>query len=203
MGVLIGVAIGQRRHPTAIAVIQDELRPGPGRGDVFHYTARHLERLPLGTAFPAVARRLAEIVEGLADRGEKWPHIYVDATGMGEPVIEMIKQIIPRSRLRPVFFNHGDRRTEEDNVIRLGKAYLVTQLKVLLQTGQLHLPQTPEAETLAQDLLAYEVEVAEDANERYGAFRVGRHDDLVTALGLAVHKRRQPSVYPVLTTRPR
>jgi hypothetical protein len=28
--------------------------------------------------------------------------------------------------------------------------------------------------------------VSEDANDRYGAFRVGSHDDLVTALGLAV-----------------
>jgi len=25
------------------------------------------------------------------------------------------------------------------------------------------------------------------ANDRYGAFKVGKHDDLVTALGLAVH----------------
>jgi hypothetical protein len=30
--------------------------------------------------------------------------------------------------------------------------------------------------------------VEPDANDRYGAFRVGRHDDLVTALGLAVHR---------------
>ncbi len=34
--------------------------------------------------------------------------------------------------------------------------------------------------------LDYEIRVSEDANGRYGAFRVGSHDDLVTALGLAV-----------------
>jgi hypothetical protein len=28
--------------------------------------------------------------------------------------------------------------------------------------------------------------VSEDANEKFGAFKVGTHDDLVTALGLAV-----------------
>jgi hypothetical protein len=32
----------------------------------------------------------------------------------------------------------------------------------------------------------YEIRVSEDANDKYGAFRTGAHDDLVTALGLAV-----------------
>jgi hypothetical protein len=32
----------------------------------------------------------------------------------------------------------------------------------------------------------FEIRVDEKANDRYGAFRVGTHDDLVTALGLAV-----------------
>jgi len=194
MGVLIGLAIGQGRRSTAIAVIEDELRPGPDGRREYHYTARHLERLPAGTSYPAVAQRLGEIVEALAAVGRKWPHIYLDVTGMGDPVVRMIKQVIPRSRLRPVFFTHGDRRTEDDDFIYLGKSYLVSQLKILLQTARLHLPRTPEAKTLAADLLAYEVEVTEDANDRYGAFKVGRHDDLITALGLAVHKCRQPSL---------
>ena len=30
------------------------------------------------------------------------------------------------------------------------------------------------------------------ANDRYGAFKVGTHDDLVTALGLAVQLDREP-----------
>ena len=39
---------------------------------------------------------------------------------------------------------------------------------------------------LAKELLDYEIRVSEDANDKYGAFRVGSHDALVTALGLAV-----------------
>jgi hypothetical protein len=70
--------------------------------------------------------------------------------------------------------------------VQLGKADLVSRLQTLLQTGRLHLPRTPGAETLARELLEYEIKVAEDANESYGAFRVGALDDLVTALGLAV-----------------
>lgn len=196
MGALIGVSFGHRRDPSALAVVEDKLRPGPGRGKVFHYLVRHLERMPPGTPYPAVGERLAEIVGKLEDRGGRWPYVYLDATGMGEPLVEMIEQTVRRCRIRPVYFTHGDRRSEEGREIRLGKAYLVARLKILLDTVQLHLPRTPEAKTLARDLLEYEVEVTEDANERYGAFRVGRHDDLITALGLAVHKRRVVSVYP-------
>jgi hypothetical protein len=43
---------------------------------------------------------------------------------------------------------------------------------------------------MKDELLDYEIRISEDANERYGAFKVGAHDDLVTALGLAVQDRR-------------
>ena len=62
---------------------------------------------------------------------------------------------------------------------------------MLLQTQRLHLPKSTEAELLAEDLLSYEIEVGEDANERYGAFKVGARDDLVTALGLAVQEEAE------------
>jgi hypothetical protein len=71
-------------------------------------------------------------------------------------------------------------------VVTLGKAFLVTNLQTLLQTGRLHLPRTSQAERLAKELLDFEIRLEENANERYGAFRVGSQDDLVTALGLAV-----------------
>jgi hypothetical protein len=60
---------------------------------------------------------------------------------------------------------------------------------VLLQTGRVHLPGTAEARALARELEAYEIRVTENANDTYGAFKVGTHDDLVTALGLAVQGR--------------
>jgi hypothetical protein len=45
---------------------------------------------------------------------------------------------------------------------------------------------------LSEELLDYEIRVDENANDRYGAFRVGTHDDLVTALGLATQADRPP-----------
>ena len=43
---------------------------------------------------------------------------------------------------------------------------------------------------MGKELLDYEIRVTEDANDHYGAFRVGAHDDLVTALGLATQEDR-------------
>lgn len=113
--------------------------------------------------------------------------IYMDATGVGQPVVDEM-----RSRgLSPVavYFTHGDKRTEEGySTVRLGKAWLVSRLQTLLQGRRIHLPNTQETHILARELLDYEIRISEDASDRYGAFKVGTHDDLVTALGLAVQK---------------
>ncbi len=55
-----------------------------------------------------------------------------------------------------------------------------------MQTGRIHLPRTDKMDAMQRGLLDYEIRVNEHANEQYGAFTVGTHDDLVTALGLAV-----------------
>ncbi len=199
MAVVIGVELGQQKRPSALCVADAERRwVSEKKEKETHFLVRHLERLPLGSTFPEVATRLDEVARGAArhSKGEDslpaWgpPQAHVDAfinaTGLGEPVMQVLRT--PAADLFAVFFNHGDRRLAESTFeIRLGKAYLVARLQALLQTRQLHLPDTAEASQLAKELLDYEIQVTEDANDRYGAFRVGRHDDLITALGLAVH----------------
>ncbi len=64
----------------------------------------------------------------------------------------------------------------------------MSRLQSLLQFRRIHLPNTPEAATLARELQDFEIRVDENAHQRSGAFRVGTHDDLVTALGLTVQK---------------
>lgn len=181
MDVVIGVDIGQRTDPTAVAVIETANRDGRS-----HYVARHLERLPLGTPYPAVVARLQRIVEHVTEQTGVAPRLCVDATGVGTPVVDLLRGA--GLFVTPVYFTHGDRRTIEGGEVRLGKAWLVSRLQVLLQDGRLHLPRTTEAEALARELLGYEIRVDQDGNDRYGTFRVGTHDDLVTALGLAVQE---------------
>jgi hypothetical protein len=189
--VWIGIDIGQGREPTALCVAEDETRPGSIQPEV-HYLIRYLTRLPVGTPYPRIADRLREVTLGVAARSGETPIVYADITGFGLPVVDTLKGSVPQCRVVPVFFNHGDRYREESGEIRLGKAHLVSKLQALLQAGQLHLPQTREAEVLAEELRDYEIRVTDDANERDGAFRVGTHDDLVTALGLAVCHKPPP-----------
>jgi hypothetical protein len=186
MGVVIGVDVGQKRDPTAICVAEPEDRQVGPRSEV-HFPVRYLDRLPLGTPYPEVARRLAEVIGKAQARTNDTPDVFIDATGVGQPVVDLLRVEAPQAHVIAVYFTHGDRRTVEEGVgVKLGKAWLVSRLQALLQTGRLHLPKTAEAAALAQELLDYEIRVSEDANDRYGAFRVGTHDDLVTALGLAV-----------------
>jgi hypothetical protein len=183
-----------------MAVVEIEERPRrsqDGRGGTeYHHVARHLERLPLGTPYPRVAERVADIVTGVRARAGSYPELYVDATGVGTPIVDTLREAGIDARLIAVYINHGDRRTpvEGGKEVRLGKAFLVSRMQALLQSELLHLPRTPEAEVLAEELLDYEIRVSEDANDKYGAFRVGTHDDLVTALGLAVQKDPAPSI---------
>ena len=181
--VVVGVDIGQKRDPTAVAVVEHEWRKRDGREED-HWLARHLERLPLGTPYPQVAVRLVEVVESVRRHTKSTPTINVDATGVGQPVVdEMIRRGLSATAC---FFTHGDRRTAEGMRVTIGKAWLVSRMQALLQGGRLHLPDISEAHALTDELLDYEIRVDENANDRYGAFRVGKHDDLVTALGLAV-----------------
>ena len=194
--ITMGVDIGQKREPTAICVTEiDERRIG--RRLVNHWVVRHLERLPIGTSYPAVAQRLSEVSGGIRQKATRRPYLYVDATGIGQPLIDLLRDETTRlGQITPVYFSHGDQRSHEGGEIRLGKAYLVSRLQMLLQTVRLHLPRTVESERLAKELLDYEIQVDEKANERYGAFRVGSRDDQVTALGLAVHSEPHlPGVY--------
>lgn len=201
MGVVVGVDIGQKYDLTAVAVVEHEWRTREGREED-HWLGRHLEGLPLGTPYPQVADRLTEVVGNVKERKRKFRQplpwggyevrtvtssvtIYVDATGVGQLVVDEMSSC----GLNPiaVYFTYGDKRTEEGwSGVKLGKAWLVSRLQTLLQGGRIHLPNTQETQSLARELLEYEIRVSEDANDRYGAFKVSTHNDLVTALGLAV-----------------
>ena len=192
--VSIGVDVGQKRDPTAIVVAEAQ-----GQGSATVFLARYIESLPLGTPYPEVAIRIAEVVAGIRERrpsegsSRPWNRrsnltLTVDATGVGMPVVDLIREALPKGacRLRAATFTYGDRLTKANKELRVGKAYLVSRLQALLQTSRIKLPKTRQAEELAEELLDYEIKVYQNANDTYGAFRVSTHDDLVTALGLAV-----------------
>lgn len=117
--------------------------------------------------------------------------LFVDVTGVGKPVFDIVERAIQQDdrtrsiELLPITFAHGN--TYDRASGRMGKAYLVSRLQALMQERRLQLPpRHPEAEAMARELKDYEIRVSDDAKDTYGAFKVGTHDDFVTALGLAV-----------------
>ena len=190
---VIGIDVGQQNDPTAIAVVEASVRAvidheeGRARNES-HFFVRFLERMPLGTPYPHVAQRLGEIWLRVGQRANRPARVFVDATGVGKPVVDALRAQLPLAEIWAVNFTRGQHRNENRRArkVTLGKAFLVNRLQVLLQDGRLHLPKGSEARALAVELLTYEIRVDENAVDRYGAFRVGTHDDLVTALGLAI-----------------
>ena len=192
--VTIGVDIGQRVDPTAIAVVEHEERIESGRlrsGEaverrVWHHTARYLARLPLGTPYPEVAERLATMAASVSqanraaadavprrDRGRaaRWSMCCGDTRSRRDS---------SRS-----YFTHGDRRIRARTArSRWGRrGWSRGCRRSSRASGCIYRQGTPRRETMANELLDYEIRVDQNANDKYGAFKVGTHDDLVTALG--------------------
>ena len=59
-------------------------------------------------------------------------------------------------------------------------------MQVLLQAERLKIAAAlPEAAVLTQELLNFQVKITMAANDTYGAWREGQHDDLVLAVAMA------------------
>jgi hypothetical protein len=194
VAITIGVDIGQKRDPTAVCVAEGEWRKVEGRTEA-HFNVRHLERLLLGTPYPQVVERIARITDQVRAKTGESPTVYVDATGVGQPVLDLLREQVWNGVVVPVTFTAGDRRIEKwdggGQRVSLGKSFLVSRLQAMLGSGRLHLPRTREAAVLTQELLDYELRVGQDGRETFGAFRTGAHDDLATAVGLATQIDRR------------
>lgn len=160
------------------------------REKVIHYPVRFLKRLPLGLSYPLIIEEIKRIYGNIPkpESVELSIFLWIDATGVGKPVVDLILRDIPGIRLSAVFLTGGEAK-EEVNVlareVNLPKAYLVSRLQVLLSCGRVHLPNNPAARVMKEELMNYQIKVNENASAQFGAFKVGTHDDLVTALGLA------------------
>jgi hypothetical protein len=191
----VGVDIGQRVDPTAIAITEELTREvaidtDRRRRESF-FLVRQLERLPLDTPYPQVATRIAEVVGRVAlqfPSATLW--LVLDATGVGRPVVDLIRDELggtSRVKISAATFVATDRleggyRSAE---LKVGKEWMVSRLQALMQTTRIQLPSTNEAQALANELRVYDAGVSQQGTFTAGA-KTGKHDDLVTAVGLSV-----------------
>ena len=206
-GYFIGLDLGQAHDHTALAVVRrledrelwnayntpsdlpiggaPEFRAGEIKSRVTRFEAVHLERLPIGTAYPVVVRHTHTVVTRIASLSGWAPDLIVDYTGVGRPVVDMLRA----ENLRPVplLITGGDKATLELGSWRVPKRDLVGSMQVLLQTKRLKIAKSlVHAPTLVDELLNFRVKIDPlTAHDSYGAWREGEHDDLVLATAVA------------------
>lgn len=169
---------------------------------VTEYFVRHIERLPLGMSYPDQATYIANLLCS-ALLIKRRVHVRIDVTGVGRPVYDsLLKEFgirkygelrqdgtfrTPREMCEALFFPinfvHGEHYNQSTG--SMGKAFLVSSLQTLLQANLIHAPDTPEVRATLDELRVYEIRVSQEGKDTYGA-KVGKHDDLATALGLSV-----------------
>ena len=190
---IVGADIGQAIDPTAI-VLAESYRPEQIYVDSIpdaEMLVRWIERVPLGTSYSEVVDRIARVGEAAQVYGNVTT--VLDATGVGRPVVEMLKRrsSIP---LRAVTFSAGSVVTKTDPYSYVvPKRDLVTALEVLLQGRRIHVtPDLALAQDMRAELMAFEVGVSARGHDAYEAAS-GHHDDLVMALALCAWWAGQPS----------
>ena len=178
----VGLDLGQTKDYTALVILE---RHGEREQAVFH--ARHLERFPLGTPYPAIVAAVAEMLKQPSLSKEK-VRLAVDETGVGAPVVDLFRQARLNAVLHPIHITGGSTVNRDRGVEYVPKRNLVSVVQVALQTDKLKVASAlPEAQTLVRELQNFQVKITDAANDTYGTWREGTHDDLVLAVALALY----------------
>jgi hypothetical protein len=186
---IVGLDIGQAHDPTAIAVLEERrTSKNAGKADESlridkSYQLRHLERLPLGIAYPAQVSYVAELLarEPLNDERTR---LVVDSTGVGRAVFDLFK----RGGLKPlgITITGGQDDSYADGFYRVAKVQLVSTLQAALHAGELRIAsELKDAKTLAAELRDFRATFTSAGNAIFNA-REGAHDDLVLATAIAL-----------------
>jgi hypothetical protein len=146
-----------------------------------------LERLPLGTPYTDVVKR----VVGLP-RTPPLPGctLAVEQTGVGRAVVDLLQEALQGKvtcTFALVTITAGHAVTPGGGLgLHVPKKELVGMLQVLLQNRRLHVAGgLPDAPVLVRELENFRVRITAAANETFEAWRENAHDDLVLAVALA------------------
>jgi hypothetical protein len=202
---VVGVDLGQSNDPTAVSVIHWTRTPlsswtprhavGNTRNTLWQdyeerFDVRYLERLPLGSPYPAQVQHVINLLSrpplaGGAD-------LVIDATGVGAPIADLFETagLEPTRVIISAGFeatDHGRRRWT------VPKTELISGMDALLHTGQLKFASSlTDAGALRDELKDFRRKVSEAGRATYAA-RVGRHDDLILSVAVALWWLRRPT----------
>jgi hypothetical protein len=190
----VGLDLGQTKDFTALAVVEcSQTDAGPSGSPSPDYALRYLRRFPLGTPYTEIVLTVARLLSADPLAGSP---LVVDQTGVGRAVVDMLRQaagwVVPVT----ITGGHAVIRTD-DGSWHVPKKELVTSLQVVMQARRLQIARSlPDAALLVRELQNFQVKITAAANETFGVWRDGQHDDLVLAVALACWwGERNPPAY--------
>jgi hypothetical protein len=146
------------------------------------FDVRHLQRLPLGLSYVEQVQHVKQLLA-------RPPlcagcDLIIDETGVGRAVGDIFED----AGLRPtrVTITAGAEQTSAGRGWHVAKSILISTLDARLHTGELRFAaELQEAGTMAEELKDFRRKVSAAGRYSFEA-RVGRHDDLVLAVALAL-----------------
>jgi hypothetical protein len=181
-----GLDLGQLSDPSALTILE-RLEDGPH----VRYEARHLQRWPLGTAYP----RIVEAVGALLTREPlvKQCRLIIDETGVGSAVADMFREAgIPFIGI--IITGSTGWYRESGRRWHVSKLLLVSEVQKFLSSEAIGISRhLPVAEVLREELKNFRVHVSKSAHEIYEA-REGATDDIVLSLAIALFVAEHPGL---------
>jgi hypothetical protein len=175
----VGVDLGMRRDPTAIAVLRREVRRTGRRNPVDWeemletvMTLEEVRKADLLTPYADVGQMLDRLLRDLPGQARKV--VVVDATGVGDPVVQMLKAAGLEARLEPVVLTNGEREGHLPHAASVPRRALLENLRRMLEVEMFTMrPGLAGREELTRELTSL------------GAAGYRGHDDMAFALALA------------------
>jgi Terminase RNaseH-like domain len=192
----IGLDLGQRRDHSAMAVVERVSRPRPyGEPEFVEARVRHVERIPLGATYPEVVEHVAAVTRAPELQGRC--EVVVDATGVGAPVVDLLRAARLECEVTAVKITGGEkengRLSRGGGEFNVPKQDLFAAVQLLIEKGELRIARgLGELGALVEELVDVRRTTKANGRERMGADGHGEHDDLVIALALGCWKARRP-----------
>ena len=187
----LGVDLGQKQDPTALALVRRIEYRDPYGGPQFDgLGVVGLERVQLGTPYPVVVERIRRLTMrmDLITRVK----VVVDATGGGAPVVEAMRQAGMGAEITAVTITGGDKESHKGLDYHVPKQDLMMGLQMALEKEELKISRkVGEAGALVKELVNMRAQTGVRGRVRVGADAFGEHDDLVMALALAAWRAKR------------
>jgi hypothetical protein len=186
-----GLDVGQAADYTVLSIVERKPAIRQTERRRWSYDVRYLQRWPLGTPYTQIATDLADLYRRPP---LPWTYLAVDFTGVGRPVVETLAAARVTATIRPILITSGHDVGKKPygyagimTAYHVPKKELITTLQVVFQARLIRIPRSlPLSDRLVRELSDFRVKITRAANEKFGAWADGQHDDMVLSLALAV-----------------